>query len=238
MRFISNREYKDLIHNKSVCIVGPSGYMKEYEFGSEIDSYDTIIRTNNALGIHEDFIIHLGKRTTILFASLAVSKYTRAYHDDYLNYIFTHDIVIKGYGPYYFPRVFKRNTEVFIQHKSSSPVKVSFMDESEAFFVNEVHKYFEPALPFQLTTGAVALLSTIFHVPKSLNIYGIGFSTGNDIYFSEKYHEFYKKIKGQEFVKKYQFHDLEFEKKIWRKFISIHDNINVDPYMKKILHVK
>jgi len=212
--------------------------MKDYEFGRTIDSYDVVIRLNTALDLCAEYPLQFGQKTTILFAALPYSVHTKIYQDDYLNYIIKNNIFVRAVGKYYFPNMFIPNMNNFITKKNKFPVNVSFMDESESFFVSEIHKHFQPSFHWQLSTGTTAFLDTLFHEPKKLVIYGIGFfQDKKNIYLSDNYHALYKIWGKEQYAKKALTHDMELEKKIWRNFASFFNHIEVDLYMKDILQL-
>jgi hypothetical protein len=62
----NNKEIKNLIENKRVCIVGPANYLNSLNIGDKIDNYDTIVRFNKGYNLIKNPDI-FGSRTDILY---------------------------------------------------------------------------------------------------------------------------------------------------------------------------
>lgn len=63
--FLKDKKLNQLIYNKRVAIVGPSGYLMNKNIGSFINGFDTVCRSNYfaAKGLEKDY----GDRTDIMF---------------------------------------------------------------------------------------------------------------------------------------------------------------------------
>ena len=63
----NNKEYMDLLKDKKVIIVGPSGNLIGKNLGEKIDNYDVVVRLNNSLAIDKKIEVDLGSRTDVLY---------------------------------------------------------------------------------------------------------------------------------------------------------------------------
>ncbi len=61
----------DIVKNKDVVIVGPAGYLVGQQNGSLIDSFDIVVRVNDAIRIMDKNYIDFGERIDILYHNLA-----------------------------------------------------------------------------------------------------------------------------------------------------------------------
>jgi len=239
MKILSNTQYRELIHEKDVCIVGPAGYLKDYSFGHEIDKHSTIIRLSNGLSLCDEHPLHVGTKTTILFTATCYHPNQKIYHTDYLNYILSKNIVVRTMNEYYFPLPFARDKRNFITHLGHIPIYVSFIDEADSFFLTEIQRCFDPKLKTWVSIGTIALVDTLFHLPKSIMVYGLSFNLDNNAsYLSKNYNMTYAKV--SEKIYKQQFlnrsaHDWKLEKTIWKNIVSTHSVVNTDPYMNNLL---
>ena len=62
----SNKDIRNLIENKRVCIVGPANYLNNLNLGDKIDNYDTIVRFNKGYNLTKNPSV-FGSRTDILY---------------------------------------------------------------------------------------------------------------------------------------------------------------------------
>ena len=61
-----NKDIRNLIENKRVCIVGPANYLNNLNIGDKIDNYDTIVRFNKGYNLIKQPNV-FGSRTDILY---------------------------------------------------------------------------------------------------------------------------------------------------------------------------
>ena len=68
--FCKNNEFRNLIRNKKVVIVGPANYITKFNWGSHIDSFDLVVRINRGIELIDTHSKSVGKRTDILYNCL------------------------------------------------------------------------------------------------------------------------------------------------------------------------
>lgn len=71
MRVMSNQEYGEYLKGKRVIMVAHAASMEGSKMGSFIDSYDVVVRINEAVPIPEDLLEDVGTRCDVLYSSLA-----------------------------------------------------------------------------------------------------------------------------------------------------------------------
>jgi hypothetical protein len=62
--------YQEYLKNKNVIIVGPAAYLKDFENGSFIDSFDVVVRINRGIELLDLNSKNLGTKTDILYNCL------------------------------------------------------------------------------------------------------------------------------------------------------------------------
>jgi len=65
-----DKDYRSIIENKSVAIVGPASYLEKSGLGEEIDSHDIVIRINRGCELINAYSNDIGKKTDILYSCL------------------------------------------------------------------------------------------------------------------------------------------------------------------------
>lgn len=68
--FRRNNEFRGLVKNKKIAIVGPANYITKFNWGGIIDSYDLVVRVNRGIELVETQSRSIGKRTDILYNCL------------------------------------------------------------------------------------------------------------------------------------------------------------------------
>jgi len=62
--------FDELIHNKTVALVGPAAYMVGSGYGNEIDSHDVVVRLNRGIECVEEHSEDVGFLTDVLYSCL------------------------------------------------------------------------------------------------------------------------------------------------------------------------
>ena len=70
-------DFKALIQNKKVALVGPAAYMVGTKLGKEIDEHDTVVRINRGVELIEEYGADVGTRTDVLYSCL-IEKFANA----------------------------------------------------------------------------------------------------------------------------------------------------------------
>ena len=67
---IQRHRYNEYLKGKSVAIVGPAAYLKKFNFGEKIDSFDCVVRLNRGLEVIESLSQSVGRKSDILYNCL------------------------------------------------------------------------------------------------------------------------------------------------------------------------
>lgn len=62
--------YKNYIENKKVILIGPASYLVGKKLGKYIDSFDVIVRINNAFPVDEELQVDYGCRADVIYHNL------------------------------------------------------------------------------------------------------------------------------------------------------------------------
>ena len=63
-------EFRDLVKNKKVALVGPAKYMTGQKSGEQIDNHDVVVRLNRGYELVDNNSADVGKKTDILYSCL------------------------------------------------------------------------------------------------------------------------------------------------------------------------
>ena len=65
LNFLVTDKLMSIVANKKIAIIGPAQYLENIEQGSQIDSYDVIIRFNASIHIEQSMFSKIGSRTDV-----------------------------------------------------------------------------------------------------------------------------------------------------------------------------
>lgn len=165
----------NLPKNSKVCLVGNSGLMKSKEWGSEIDSYDVVIRFNHAPT--DGYEKYVGSKTTLrlvnghCFGGTTKVERNPTAHPNFLPSLPPQDIICKTW-----------NVEEFMKGVFSN------VNKHNLFFINpqfvmEVSKY----TPGQEPTAGFVMMMLLLSKFESIDMYGFTFwEEGHDYHYFEK----------------------------------------------------
>lgn len=76
---------KSILENKNVIIVGPADYILKLNNGKKIDEYNVVIRIKKGFPVVNEYINHLGRKTTIV--STTLKSYEQPYDNGKYKYM-------------------------------------------------------------------------------------------------------------------------------------------------------
>ena len=227
-KFMKYNDFKQLIENKRVCIIGPAEYVdKEFENqGKIIDSYDVVVRVNNFINIDESLFKNFGRRTDILITSLWYHlANTYCYEEAYTKE--------------------KINKPLLIYYQNGRLRKLFFsffLKNDNITICEQPKKNLDELLKLvkHPTTGMVAIFECLKCNPTELFI--TGFTFGQDVKYSsyvDKYYSYIIPDKIQKDKRDYSGdHYKTGEYHLTKNLILSHNNIFVDNYLsKEIFHL-
>lgn len=219
--------FKKLLENKRVCLVGPAEYVdKEFvNHGKVIDSYDIVIRVNNFINMDESLFQNYGKRTDILITSLWYNPKTVYCQKE----SYTTENINKPLLIYY-------------QNGRLTNLFISFFNMNNNLVVCEQpYKNLQELRDMRQspTTGMVAIFECLKCNPKELYLTGITF--GHDVKhksYVDKYHKNFIPRRNMMDARGYSgAHNLVGELNLTKKLMR-NNNIVVDSYLsKEIFHL-
>lgn len=241
-----NKDLKELIEGKNVCIVGPSSYLIEEDLGEYIDSFDITCRVNELIPFN--FEDKYGSKSDIIFNALHPEAI-----DDFRNYI------MRGYGVY---KDVKLNVITWRPESDHGKhwkgtieelydVYFKGFEEKKRYFIsNDYHEYLLNRLQRHMNCGIASLSILSNYNFNSLFITGFTFyhefvnlnsiKSFNTCYYSGRNLDFNTKhIKKGAIFNPLISHDQNIQKKYFVKEILLRNEkrIIIDSYLRDILGV-
>jgi hypothetical protein len=231
--------FKDLIRNKKVAVVGPAAYLSGSGYGEQIDAHDIVVRLNRGIELVKDHRPDIGAKTDILYSCL-IEKPANAGKLNPRQLREEHNIKYLCAPP-----------ESTYQGISTSTTFHHLVDPRT---VNEIRKYmpiriidhlFHTILAEKVmcrpNTGFLAIYDLLRHEPETLSVYGFsfyldGFIPGCKEGVQEEQNKNEDQFAEQCFTSK-----RHIQKNMWtfaKQTLLGHERINLDPVFSKILKLE
>ena len=221
-------DFKKLLENKKVCLVGPAEYVdKEFHnHGKIIDSFDIVIRINNFINTDESLYNNYGKRMDVLITSL--------WHDFRNTYCHKES---------YSEENIDKPLLIYYQNGRLKKLFISFFLTNDNITICEQPKRNLDELLKLIknpTTGMIAVFECLKCSPEELYI--TGFTFGGDKKhksYVDKYYKFWTPEKKLVNEKGFAgIHNVSSEFDLIKKLIKNNKNFVLDPYLRKeIFHL-
>lgn len=169
--------FSSLINGKDVVLVGPARTLVGAKMGTEIDGYNTIVRTNNFFGVSDEMHADYGKRCDILYLN---PKTTRMYGLSESGEAV--EKINKRRGTLYSP--------VPLREWQKKGLKAMVKFENDGIYIRNRSKVRLKKMPVSITTlsrynklgfsvrpllGIAAIADLLRYSPKSLHVTGFDF---------------------------------------------------------------
>lgn len=231
--------FKDLIYNKKVALVGPALYMKDSNFGSEIDdNHDTVVRINRGIESISKYGSDIGEKTDIYYTCL-IERYQQT------GKIVPSDLK-KKYGIKYVVAPPDSNIKgIANQTKFHSLVRSDLVKEIlDILPIRLVDHVFHTELAKKIdckpNTGFLSIFDILQFSPKILSIYGFSFYLDGFIPGQKSGVEKEKNCSEQEFANMAFNSKRHVQKNMWeysKKTLLNNEKVKLDYFLHKILNL-
>lgn len=219
---MSEITFENLIKDKNVIIIGPSGHLKDSNSKEFLDSFDTVIRNYPAWPMSDHLYKDYGSRCDILYFNSAIVKI----HDyklpitEYLNSGVKH-LVFKSPKSFTGQALNKLNSQI-----STSVIRICTKYKNT-----------------QLNLGPIMIADVLTNKPKSIYITGMDchmpLNKDSDVYIedytSQKEIDWFKNLAKNE---NNNIHDVELNKEYLVNLIHDNDTINASDILLNVLNIK
>ena len=236
LKFVaSDNDFKKLLQNKSVALVGPADYLLNSNFGKEIDSYDLVVRINRGIELIDQYHKDIGKRTDILYSCL-IEEPMNAGKIDLKRLTEDHQLKFVCTTPFIKKRSFLKKNDI---HPMADKEKFKNLSKlvPTRIISNKYWKDFSRKLTTRPTTGYISIFDILEFEPKKLKIFGFSFYMTSILkgykkgmqYNEENFHKLALKSKRHEHYKmlNHAKDNLLFNAKVF-----------TDPFLEKLLNKK
>ena len=160
-------EFVNYVKNKKIAIVGPSPELIDKKLGSEIDSYDIVVKINNGYKLNH---IDYGKKIDIIYLNLLLQKSINNVYNKLDNIKFI-KLISQDFNKNKFDKNSGFNTfSDFLQNNYILNSKHNLLEYAP---LNTYNKLFN--IKNNFLGGIVAILEIIAAQPEILSIYGFDF---------------------------------------------------------------
>ena len=226
-------DFRSLINNKTVVVLGSAAYLEDYRYGKSIDEHDLVVRINRGCELIENNSEVVGSRTDILYSCLIEQKQNAGkwnremFAQDYgLKFLCTPpESNIRGisFGTRLHNMV-DRNK--YLKLAEELPCRI--IDSS--FFTSLARE-----IDCRPTTGYIAIYDLLKFEPKSLTIHGF------DFFYSGWYSDYKKGMKPRvsDELRKTLNSKRHKHKNMWEHCKKLLDNptVVIDDHLRKVLRI-
>lgn len=210
--------FNEYIKGKRIAVVGPAGYLSDFNNKDLIENHDIVMRFNAALPIHDNMILNIGVRTDILCNGLdnnpiSCGKYnSKLWNKLGVQWVFC---------PYWPNLDYQRKcVKNWTQHNNGL-IPTHFTDE-------ESFRRVDNSMNTRPNSGLLAVMYLLHHDIKEMFLTGFSFGIGKQYYLG--YKEIVKPSRSNKIHD--QKEQLTYFKEQYQEYKNI---INVDPTLKDIL---
>ena len=231
--------YKELIKNKSVALVGPAQYLVGSEYGKEIDNHDVVVRINRGIELIDKHEKDIGKKADVLYSCL-IEKPANAGKVN-------GKILKEKYGVKYLCAP-PESTYEGVAHETKYHHLVNMKTVDDVLkqipiriVEHRFHTILAQKVDCRPNTGFLAIYDLLKHEPKKLSIYGFsfyldGFIPGCKEGIVQEQDKNEKQFADQCFTSK-----RHVQKNMWlfaKQTLLGKKNIYLDPVLTKILNLE
>lgn len=221
-------DFKKLLENKRVCLVGPAEYIdKEFvNHGKVIDSYDIVVKLNSFIKTDKSLFQNYGEKMDILITSLWYDPLATFCHKE----TYTKENINKPLLIYYQNGRLKKLFKLFFKINEN----ITICEQPKENF-----KELFNMLKYSPTTGMLAIFECLKCNPRELYITGMTF--GHDVKYRTYVDKYYKDFIQDENINDAKrntgAHNMVAEFNLTKKLMA-NNNIVVDNYLKtEIFHI-
>ena len=169
----SEANYRELLTNKKIALVGPADYLENSNLGNEIDSFDLVVRINRGIESTDKYSKDIGKRTDIYYSCLIErAQQTGILDPNELKnkYGIRHVVTPPDSNMKGISTQTKLHSLVDIEKikKINQEIPVTIVD-------HKFHTELAKKVDCKPNTGFLAIYDILRMNPKSLSIYGFNF---------------------------------------------------------------
>jgi hypothetical protein len=243
----------NLIHGRTVSLVGPANYMLGSSHGAEIDDSDIVVRLNRGFDTCKNYTEDMGSRTDILYSCL-IEKQANAGkinvdrlveenikivcappYSDYEGKTYAHSSVVSPENP--------RGMILDTLHElvNKNTVK-SIMDKGVRVRVvtSQLNELIRKQILCKPNTGFLSIYDLASFKPKRLKIFGISFYLDGFVPGEKTGVEEEQNCTEQEFADKAFTSKRHIQKNMWKtakETLLTEPRIHLDPQLRKILEM-
>lgn len=236
LKFIaSDNDFRKLLKNKSVAIVGPADYLLNSNFGEEIDSYDLVVRINRGIELIDQYHKDIGKRTDILYSCL-IEEPMNAGKIDLKKFTEEHRLKFVCTIPFEKKISFMKKIDI---HPMVNKEKFKNLSKlvSTRIIDNKYWNDFSRKLNTRPTTGFISIFDILEFEPKNLKIFGFSFYMTSILKGYKKGMK-YKEENFHKHALKSTRHDHYKMMNYAKNNLLSNEKVFIDPFLGKLLNEK
>lgn len=212
--------FNEYIKNKRVAVVGPAGYVSNFNNKDLIESYDIVMRFNATLPIHDNMISNIGVRTDILCNGLDNNPISCGEYNSKLWNELGVKWIFCPYSPHLDYQV--KHVKSWAQHNNGL-IPTHFTDTESFRKVND-------DMNTRPNTGLLGVMYLLRNNIKEMLLTGFSFGVG-----SYDHHMGYKDTISSK-DRSSTIHDQSEQLEYFKNQYKIHrDVINTDEYLHSVL---
>jgi len=166
-------QFKELIQNKKVAIVGPANYLVGSGYGKEIDEHDVVVRINRGIELVFEYAEDIGRKADILYSCLIEKPANAGKLDG--------KTLKERYGVEYLVAPPQSSFDG-VSHSTSFHHLVSKKTVEDIsnympirIVEHDFHTYLAKKVNCRPNTGFLAIYDLLMQEPENLSIYGFSF---------------------------------------------------------------
>ena len=230
-------DFKALIQDKKVALVGPAAYMVGTKLGREIDEHDVVVRINRGVELIDDHGVDIGTKTDVLYSCL-IEKFANAGN--------INPSLLKENGVKYIVAPphsdFKGLAHRTVFHELVDIKKVEALQKLIPIRIIDhvFHTQLAQRVSCKPNTGFLAIYDLLMLNPSQFSIYGFSFYLDGFIPGCKTGVQEEQNLTEEQFAEKCFNSKRHVQKNMWefaKQTLLFNDMIVLDPTLRKILEL-